>query len=88
MGSRFEDLAGIIDGIEDKSRVGICLDTCHMFAAGYDIRTPESFSAIIEEFDAIVGLKYLKAWHLNDSKHDLATGKDRHETLGKGFHFL
>jgi deoxyribonuclease-4 len=84
-GSTFEELAEIIEQITDKSRIGITLDTCHMFCAGYDIRSAENFEKIMKEFDRIVGFKYLKALHLNDSKNDFNTKKDRHECLGKGF---
>lgn len=84
LGHSFEQLAQIIDGVEDKSRVGICLDTCHMFAAGYDIRSKESCSDVFAEFDKVVGNKYLKAMHLNDSKTGLNSRVDRHESLGKG----
>ncbi|CDJ53521.1 endonuclease V, putative [Eimeria brunetti] len=84
VGSKFEDLRDIIDLIEDKGRVGVCLDTCHLFAAGYDIRTPEKFEKVMEQFDDIVGYKYLKGMHLNDSKSQLSSGLDRHELLGKG----
>merc|ERR1712126_805002 len=75
LGRTFEELAEIIDQVEDKSRIGITLDTCHMFGGGYDIRTKEKFSQIMEEFNKIVGLKYLKAMHLNDSKCELDSRK-------------
>jgi AP endonuclease-1 len=84
IGSKFEELAQIIDKVEDKSRVGICIDTCHAFAAGYDLRTKESFNKVFKKFDDIIGIKYLKALHLNDSKGELGDNKDRHENLGKG----
>ncbi|QQX81487.1 deoxyribonuclease IV [Shewanella sp. KX20019] len=84
LGHSFEQLAQIIDAVEDKSRVGICIDTCHMFAAGYDIRSQESCRAVFAEFDNIVGNQYLKAMHLNDSKTGLNSRVDRHESLGKG----
>ncbi|MFA6174304.1 MAG: deoxyribonuclease IV [Kiritimatiellales bacterium] len=85
MGFRFEQLAGIIERVKDKSRVGICIDTCHTFAAGYDLRTEKAFTATFEEFGKTVGFQYLKGMHLNDSKKDLGTRVDRHESLGKGF---
>lgn len=85
MGFAFEHLAAIIDLTADKNRVGICLDTCHTFAAGYDIRTPDAFEKVIQDFDKIVGIKYLKAMHLNDSKKDLGSRVDRHASIGKGF---
>ena len=84
LGYKFEHLAYIISGIEDKSRIGVCIDTCHMFTAGYDIRTKEAYDKTWQEFDKIVGFKYLQGMHLNDSKPDLGSKKDRHESLGKG----
>jgi len=85
LGYKFEHLSFIIDLVEDKSRVGICIDTCHTFAAGYDIKTENGYKETFEEFDRIVGFNYLKGMHLNDSKKDLATRVDRHDNLGKGF---
>lgn len=85
MGHRFEHLAGIIEQVEDKSRVGVCIDTCHTFAAGYDLRTEKTFSETFDAFDQIVGFQYLRGMHINDSKKDLGTRVDRHESLGKGF---
>ncbi|QOP46383.1 deoxyribonuclease IV [Sulfurimonas paralvinellae] len=84
LGWRFEHLAHIIDKVEDKSRIGICIDTCHMFTAGYDIRTREAYDATWSEFDKIVGFKYLMGMHLNDSKPPLGSHVDRHHSLGKG----
>lgn len=84
MGYRFEHLAGIIDQVEDKSRVGVCLDTCHTFTAGYDLRTREAYDATMDAFDATVGFRYLKGMHLNDSKPELGARVDRHHSLGKG----
>lgn len=84
MGFRFEHLAYIIDHVKDKSRVGVCIDTCHTFTAGYDIRTKNVYEATFAEFEKVVGLKYLKALHLNDSKPDLGSHVDRHESIGKG----
>lgn len=84
VGYRFKELAEIIDKVKDKSRVGVCLDTCHLFAAGYDVRTNESFNKVMIEFEDTIGLKYLKAMHLNDSKGPFKSGLDRHENLGKG----
>ena len=84
LGYRFEHLAHIIDRVEDKSRVGVCLDTCHTFTAGYDLRTKEAYEATMAEFDRIVGVKYLRGMHLNDSKPDLGSRVDRHDSLGKG----
>lgn len=84
MGYRFEHLAYIIDRIEDKSRVGVCLDTAHTLASGYEIRTAEAYAETFARFDNIVGYGYLKGIHLNDSKKELATRVDRHDSVGKG----
>ena len=84
LGYRFEHLAHIIDKVEDKSRVGVCLDTCHTFTAGYDLRTEQTCQQTFSEFDRIVGFKYLCGMHLNDAKPDLGTRVDRHESIGKG----
>lgn len=84
LGWKFEHLAAIIERIEDKSRVGVCIDTCHMFTAGYDIRTRETYDATWKAFDTIVGFKYLKGMHINDSKPDLGSHVDRHDSIGKG----
>ncbi|KAH8845071.1 hypothetical protein MCOR27_004706 [Pyricularia oryzae] len=85
VGSTFEDLRDIIELVEDKSRVGVCIDTCHAFAAGYDLRTPEAFKETFDEFDRIVGNKYLKAFHLNDSKAPFGSNRDLHANIGTGF---
>ncbi len=85
LGRSFYQIKYIIDRVEDKSRVGVCIDTCHAFAAGYDIRTKESFEQTFAEFDEIIGFNYLKGMHLNDAKKDLASRVDRHDSLGKGF---
>ena len=84
LGYKFEHLAYIIDKIEDKSRVGVCIDTCHMFTAGYDIRTREAYDKTWNEFDQIVGSKYLMGMHINDSKPELGSRVDRHDSLGIG----
>ena len=84
LGCRFEHLALIVDLVEDKTRIGVCLDTCHLFASGYDIRTPEAFDAMLAEFDRTVGLRYLRGMHLNDAKQPLGSRVDRHECIGKG----
>ena len=84
LGWRFEELAEIIDQVEDKNRVGVCLDTCHTFAAGYDLRTQESCQEAFTDFDSTVGFQYLKGMHLNDSKCELRSRKDRHQSLGQG----
>ncbi|WP_408690523.1 deoxyribonuclease IV [Vibrio sp. TBV020] len=84
LGWRFEHLAEIIAQVEDKSRVGVCIDTCHTFAAGYDLRTIEACEATFAEFDRVVGMQYLRAMHINDSKIALGGKVDRHHALGKG----
>ena len=84
MGFMFEHLATIIDNVDDKKRVGVCLDTCHTFTAGYDLRTKKAFKATMDEFEKLVGFKYLSAMHLNDSKPDLGARVDRHQSIGKG----
>ncbi|MDP6633734.1 MAG: deoxyribonuclease IV [Phycisphaerae bacterium] len=85
IGYRFEHLAAIMAGLVQPERFGVCLDTCHIFAAGYDIRTPETYAAAMQEFDDIIGLDKLLAIHLNDSKKDFGTRVDRHEHIGEGF---
>ncbi len=84
LGWRFEQLAQIIEKVEDKSRVGVCIDTCHAFVAGYDLRTLEAFNHTFQQFDDIVGMRYLRAMHINDSKIELGKRVDRHHSLGKG----
>jgi len=84
LGWRFEQLAQIIDHIEDQSRVGVCVDTAHTFAAGYDLRTREDCARTFAEFDKVIGFQYLRGMHLNDSKVPLGKRVDRHESLGQG----
>ena len=84
LGYRFEHLAQIIDKVEDKSRIGVCIDTCHMFVAGYDIRTKDVYDKTWKEFGEIVGFKYLMGMHINDSKPPLGSHKDRHHSIGRG----
>ncbi|EDM24153.1 deoxyribonuclease IV [Caminibacter mediatlanticus] len=84
LGYKFEHLAYIIDGVEDKERIGVCIDTAHIFAAGYDIRTKEAYDKTMQEFDEIIGFKYLKGMHINDSKAKFASRVDRHHSIGKG----
>ena len=84
MGYRFEHLAFLIDLVEDKARIGVCLDTAHTFAAGYDLATKHACEKTFDKFDQIVGFSYLKGMHLNDSKTELSSRVDRHECLGKG----
>ncbi|KAI5462965.1 xylose isomerase-like protein [Mariannaea sp. PMI_226] len=85
VGSTWEDLRDIIQLVEDKSRVGVCIDTCHAFAAGYDLRTPQAFKKTIDSFNDIVGEEYLKAFHLNDSKAPFNSNRDLHANIGTGF---
>ena len=84
VGFDFAHLAAIIDRVEDKSRVGVCIDTCHAYAAGYDLATDEGFAKTWQEFDRIVGFGYLRGMHLNDAKKGLGSRVDRHDSLGKG----
>ena len=84
LGFEFEHLAHIIDKVEDKSRVGFCIDTCHAFAAGYDLRTAEACDDSFARLDRIVGLKYLRGMHLNDALKVMGSRVDRHAPLGKG----
>ncbi|MEO1928657.1 MAG: deoxyribonuclease IV [Nautiliaceae bacterium] len=84
LGYKFEHLAYIIDKIEDKSRIGVCIDTAHIFAAGYDIRTKEAYEETMKKFEETIGFKYLKGMHINDSKAKFASRVDRHHSLGKG----
>jgi deoxyribonuclease-4 len=84
VGNRFEEIRYIIDRIEDKSRVGVCIDTCHSLAAGYDLQAPEACKKTFEEFDKVIGLDYLRAMHINDSKKGLGSKVDRHENIGIG----
>lgn len=84
LGHTFEELAAIIDSIEDQSRIGVCLDTCHLFAAGYPLSSPEEYHRTMAEFDQILGLDRLKIFHLNDSRNGFGSRRDRHEHLGQG----
>jgi deoxyribonuclease-4 len=84
VGERFEELRDVIAASKNPGRLGVCLDTCHVFAAGYELRTPEGWDATIEAFDRSLGLVALRAMHVNDSKKDLGSRVDRHEHIGKG----
>ncbi|NTW82457.1 MAG: deoxyribonuclease IV [Chlorobiaceae bacterium] len=84
LGFRFEQLAALIDMIEDKSRAGICLDTCHLHASGYDLGTVETVRRVFSEFDSVVGMRYLRGMHLNDARHPAGSKLDRHASIGKG----
>ncbi|KAH7081966.1 DNA-lyase [Paraphoma chrysanthemicola] len=85
IGGTFKDLKEIIDQVDDKSRVGVCLDTCHVFAAGYDLRTPEAYAETMALFDKEIGLQYLKALHVNDSKAPFSSNRDLHARIGTGY---
>jgi deoxyribonuclease-4 len=84
MGFKFDQLASIIDGVMDKKRVGVCIDTCHAFAVGYDLSSDKGYQDTFEEFEQTVGYKYLKGFHINDSKKPLGSRVDRHDNIGKG----
>jgi len=84
LGYTFEQLAYIINGVEDKSRIGVCIDTCHLFVSGYDIRTKDAYDQTWDQFEKIVGFKYLMGMHINDSKPPLGSKKDRHHSIGAG----
>lgn len=84
VGSKFEEIAKIIDKIEDKSRVGVCIDTCHILAAGYELKDEAGYNKTMDDFEKIIGFKYLRGVHLNDSKFDTNSKKDRHDSIGKG----
>ncbi len=84
LGHSFEQIAAIIDKVEDKSRVGVCVDTCHTYAAGYDLATPAGYDEAWKKFDEVIGFGYLSAMHINDSKKGLGSRVDRHELIGKG----
>lgn len=85
VGNSFEEISKIIEHVEDKSRVGVCIDTCHAFTAGYELNTLEGYSLTWKKFEEIIGFEYLKGMHINDSKKELGTRVDRHDSLGKGF---
>lgn len=85
LGSTFEDLRDTIALVTDKSRIGVCIDTCHAFAAGYDLRTPDAFKATMDAFESTVGFKYLRAMHINDSKAPFDSHRDLHANIGTGF---
>jgi deoxyribonuclease IV len=85
IGYKFEHLRYIIERVEDKSRIGVCLDTCHSYTSGYDIKSDTGYKKTFDDFERIVGFKYLKGMHINDSKKELASRVDRHDSLGTGF---
>jgi len=84
IGYKFEYLARIIDGVDDKSRVGVCIDTCHAFAAGYNLSTEKSYYEMWKQFEELIGFEYLKGMHLNDSKNECRSRVDRHDNIGEG----
>ncbi len=84
LGYTFDQIRYIIDHVNDQSRVGVCIDTCHAFTAGYDISTPEAFAKTFSHFDRVIGFKFLKGIHLNDTKKGLGSRVDRHENVGDG----
>ena len=85
VGHRFEHLREILERMKQGDRAGVCIDTCHVFAAGYDLRTEKGYHQVMEEFDRVVGLGRVRAFHLNDCKKDLGCRVDRHEHIGKGY---
>jgi deoxyribonuclease IV len=85
LGHTFEQIGFIIDRVEDKSRVGVCIDTCHAYTSGYNLKTEDGYIETFNMFDKIIGFKYLRGMHINDSKKEFATRVDRHENIGKGF---
>lgn len=85
LGYDFAQLAYVIDKISNKDRIGVCIDTCHAFAAGYDLRSPQAYERTMSEFDRAIGYRFLSGMHLNDTKNELGVRKDRHESLGRGF---
>jgi deoxyribonuclease-4 len=85
LGYRFEHLAAIFDRVREPERVGVCLDTCHLWAAGHDIATPAGYRRTFESFERLVGLHKLEVFHLNDAKQPLGSRLDRHERIGKGY---
>ena len=85
LGYDFAQLAYVIDKISNKDRIGVCIDTCHAFAAGYDLRSQQAYERTMSEFDRAIGYKFLSGMHLNDTKNELSVRKDRHESLGRGF---
>lgn len=84
LGYSFEQIAHIIHRVEDKTRVGVCIDTCHAYSAGYDLATPEGYARTWQQFDSVIGPRYLRALHLNDDKRTLGSRIDRHESIGQG----
>ena len=85
LGYDFAQLAYVIGKISNKDRIGVCIDTCHAFAAGYDLRSPQAYERTMSELDRAIGYKFLSGMHLNDTKNELGVRKDRHESLGRGF---
>ncbi len=84
LGHRFEHLRAILDGVKERHRLGVCIDSCHVFAAGYPLSSPADYAATFAQFDAIIGLSWVRAFHLNDSKREFGSRVDRHEHIGQG----
>ncbi len=84
IGWRFEHLRGILDRVGEPDRLGVCLDTCHLFAAGYDVRTPETYAAVVDDLERVIGVARVRCIHMNDSKREFGSRVDRHEHIGKG----
>lgn len=85
LGFRFEQIARVLEAVNAGPRLGVCVDTCHIFAAGYDLRTPDAYAATMDELDRVIGVDHVKLVHANDSKKDLGSRVDRHEAIGQGF---
>jgi deoxyribonuclease-4 len=85
LGCTFEQLAEILEGVKETRRLGVCIDTCHVFAAGYDLRTAKSYEMTMKEVETVIGLEKVKAFHLNDSKRELGCRVDRHAGIGEGY---
>jgi deoxyribonuclease-4 len=84
LGYRFEQIAAVLRAVDDPARIGVCLDTCHIFAAGYDLRTSEAVAETLQEFDTVIGFEHLKLVHANDSRRELGSRVDRHHHIGEG----
>lgn len=84
LGHTFEQLAAIMDRVEDQSRIGVCIDTCHAYASGYDLSDEEGYESVMRRFEEVIGIRYLRGMHLNDSRKELGSRVDRHESLGQG----
>lgn len=85
LGAKFEHIAYLLNEVDAPDRMGVCFDTCHVFAAGYDFRSAEAYEQMIDQLDSVIGLDHIKVFHFNDSKHDFGSFRDRHEHIGEGF---